>query len=90
MLNLPKNHFRMMKILFFFQIFCDYKSGRVVQTKSGKFQISKPLTFVGYLEMSKMRKNDQFFILFQYSRKLTNQMVLFYLIFGLILIIVSI
>ena len=37
--KLPKNHFRTIKILFFFQIFRDYKGGWVFQTKSGKFQI---------------------------------------------------
>ena len=38
LLKIAKNHFRTIKILFFFQIFCDYKGGWVVQTKSGKFQ----------------------------------------------------
>ena len=37
--KLPKNHFRTIKILFFFQIFCNYKDGWVGETKSGKFQI---------------------------------------------------
>ena len=37
--KLPKNDFRTIKILFFFQIFCNYKDGWVGETKSGKFQI---------------------------------------------------
>ena len=40
--KLPENHFGTIKILFFFQIFCNYKNGWVGETKSEKFQIFFP------------------------------------------------
>ena len=52
----------MIKILFFFQIFCDYKGGWVGQTKSGKFQffffkLNPSLINQVFLERLTRRKN---------------------------------